>query len=289
MNKVFSLIGFLATIVLVVLFNHITGFEIHSFSLFFIIPVGGLLVGAGASAGFFYGQIKYHKPIRKNQYLIGALLGFIAFFGVYYVSYLTTYVAPDNEINYSFEGDHISNFEIDGERITFSKYLEINNQAESQFYFRGRPIGEGIETGGIVNSISFYLQLLASILAGAGVGLVMVGDKKYCDKCKRYTEQEELFRFNVDQYEKVIAELAKSIDDSASLRKIIEKESLKEEKVVAFIKVELQYCPNCYDSCLIIKIMKLNSKSEFEELREFRQFLTIKEKVAKSLIGNKKL
>ncbi|MFA7676259.1 MAG: hypothetical protein WCY28_02520 [Candidatus Shapirobacteria bacterium] len=286
MNKFFSLIGFLATIVLVVLFNHITGFEIHSFSLFFIIPVGGLLVGAGASAGFFYGQIKYHKPIRKNQYLIGALLGFIAFFGVYYVSYLTTYVAPDNEINYSFEGDHISNFEIDGERITFSKYLEINNQAESQFYFRGRPMGEGIETGGIVNSIFFYLQLLASILAGAGVGLVMVGDRKYCDKCKRYTEQKELLKFNVDQYEQVILELTKSINNPSALKKSIEKLALKEEKVIAFAQVELQYCPNCYESCLIIKIMKLNSKSEFEELKEFRQFLPLKEEIAKSLIDN---
>lgn len=286
MNKFFTVIGFLATIILIVLFNHITGFELHSFSLFFIIPVGGLLVGAGASVGFFYGRIKYHKPIRGNQYLVGALLGLTAFFGVYYVSYLTTYVAPGNEINYSFKGDHISNFEIDGEQITFSKYLELNNQAESQFYFRGRPIGEGVEMGETANSIFFYLQLLASILAGAGVGIIMVGDRKYCDNCKRYTEQKELFKFNVDQYEQVILELTKSIDSSSALKKDIEKLALKEEKVIAFAQVELQYCPNCYESCLIIKIMKLNSKSEFEELRDFRQILPLKEQVAKSLINN---
>jgi len=65
MNKIFGLIGFLATIILIVLFNHITGFELQSFSLFFIMPVGGLLIGASASAGFFMGKLNIINQLEK--------------------------------------------------------------------------------------------------------------------------------------------------------------------------------------------------------------------------------
>lgn len=281
---IFTVVGFAATVMIVVLFNHLTGIELHSLTLLFVIPMGGLLVGAAAASGMFVGYLEYHKPISKNQYLLGAVLGVFAFLGVYYVSYITTYVTSDNEINYSFKGDPISSYEIGGQPITFSKFLEIGKQAKSQFLFRGVPVGGGVDTGGTVGSFLFYLQLLAAATAGAAVGLAIVGDKKYCEKCKKYTEEDDLFKFDVDQYDRVVQELTGAAESPAALQKIIKTTTLKDPKVNAFAQVVLQYCSNCYDNRLIIKVMKSNSKSGFEEVTKLRQNFSITAEVAKVII-----
>jgi len=286
MTKIFTTIGLVLTVIIIVLFNHLTGFELHSFTLLFIIPVGGLLVGAMSSAGMFYGYLRYNKPVNKNHYLLGALLGAVAFFGIYYVSYLTTYVGPDNEINYSFKGDPISYYEIDGEQITFSKYLQLTKQAKSHFYFRGRPVGEDVNTGEGTNTFFFYLQLLSAVLAGVCVGLVIVGDKRYCENCKKYTKEKELFKFDIDQYEDSVRDLADAVDDTKALQEIIKTTHLKEEKVNAFAQVDLEYCPNCHDSRLLVKVFKLDSNNGFEEVAKFKQIIKIKNETARTILSD---
>lgn len=52
---IFGLIGSVSTII-VVLLNQWTGWEIHSLSIWFIIPVGGILLGMGGAGGFFLGR-----------------------------------------------------------------------------------------------------------------------------------------------------------------------------------------------------------------------------------------
>ncbi len=280
-----TILGFIGTILLIVLFNHLTDFQLHSFTLWFVIPVGGVLVGMGASSGLFLGHLWANKPLAKKQYLVGALLGLLAFVGIYYVDYLTTYVSPEKEINYSFKGDPISDFEIDGQQITFGKYLDLqNSSSKQQFYFRGRPVGESFETGAATNYFFFYFQLIVSALAGAVMGLVIIGNKRYCQNCKKYTKEKNLFRFDVDQYEKIVKELAGSIDDLPKLRGIIKNTKLKDDKVNAFAQVDLDYCPNCHDSQLHIKVMKRDSNGSFEEVDKFRQTIRVKEIISKALI-----
>lgn len=284
MTNIFTTLGFTGTILIIVLFNHLTGFELHSFSFFFIVPLGGLLVGAAAAVGLFYGYLRYNKPVKKTHYVFGAALGVAAFLGIYYVSYLTTYVDANKEINYSFNGDPISSYEIDGQRVTFSKYLEISQNAKSQFYFRGRPVGDEVETGGGFGALMFYLQILAAAVAGASVGLVIIGDKRYCENCTKYTKEKELFKFDVEQYEDIVCNLTNAIDKPSVLKKIIKTVGLKDDKINAFVRVDLDYCPNCYDSHLLIKVFKLDSNSNFEEVSKFSQSIKITSDVARSII-----
>ncbi len=286
MIKIFTAASFIGTILIVVLFNNISGYELHSFNLWFIIPVGALLVGAASTAGMFYGHLRYNRPVTGKHYLLGLVLGVVALYGVYYVSYLTTYITPDNEINYSFNGEHISNYEIDGEQITFGKYLEITRQSsEHQFFFRGVPRGEGYETGEGVNTFYFWLQIIGAALGGIGGGLAMLGDKKYCQNCKKYKKEKELFKFDVDEYETVLGKLAEAISDVEKLKKLIKETKLKDEKVNAYAAVELEYCPTCFDSFLLVKVMKLNSDSAFEEVQKFRQTVEIKSEIADAVIS----
>lgn len=285
MTNIFTVFGFIGTVILVVLFNHLTGFDLNSFTFFFIIPLGPILIGMGAAAGFFYGRFRYNKPVNKNHYLLGAVLGVAAFFGVYYASYLTTYVSTDKEINYSFNGDPISSYEIDGEQVTFSKYLEISKNAKSQFYFHGRPVGGEVDTGGVLSTILFYLNILAATVAGAAVGLVIIGDKKYCKKCKKYTKEEKLFKFDIDQYEDNVNNLISAIDNLNELKNIIKNTSLKDDNPNIFGQVDLEYCPSCHDSHLLVKVFKLGSNKNFEEVSKFRQSIKIKEYIAYLILG----
>lgn len=284
MTKILTPLTLIATIVAVVLFNHLTGYEVQSFSFFFIIPLGALLVGAGASCGLFLGLLKDNKPVIKEHYIIGALIGLVAFFGIYYVSYKTTYLTADNEINYSFNGDPISNYELDGEPITFSKFISLSQSGKQQFYFHGRPVGTEVDTGKGFGSFMWYLEILAAILAGAGVGLTIVGGKSYCDKCKKYMQEKTLLKFSIDKFDEVANQINTSLNNVEKLKQIFSTYELKkDEKVKAFAQADLVYCPDCYDSRLLVKIFQLGSNSNFEEVNQHRQTLKITEEVAHGL------
>lgn len=285
MTSIFTILGLAVTIILFVFFNHATGFEFNSFSLFFIIPIGGLFVGAGSSVGLFSGLLFTNKPVNRNHYLLGAALGFIAFWGIYYVSYITTYIDTKGEVNYSFQGEAISNYEIEGEEISFSKFLNISKNTESQFFFHGRPIGDGIDTGGGFGNFMFYLHLIAAMLAGAFVGLSIVGDKNYCGRCKKYMKEKTLFKFELDRYEEIADRLLENKDQLEGLRSIIKSTELKDKEVKSFVQTDLEYCPSCHDSRMLIKIFNL-SGSNFEEATQFRKYIVVIDKVSKGLLIN---
>lgn len=284
LTKIFTPLTLIGTIALVVIFNHLTGFELHSFTFFFIIPIGALLVGAAAASGLFLGLLKDNKPVTKQHYILGLILGVVAFYGIYYVDYKTTYVTENKEISYTFEGDPISYYEIDGEQITFSKFLKLSNGG-SQFYFRGRPIGEEVDPGETANSFFFYLNVVAAALAGAVVGLTIVGDKKYCQKCKKYNKEKELFKFEVEKYEEVVNKLVNSIEKPSALKEIISTYGMKKDaKVTAFAQVDLDYCPTCDDAKMHIKVLKLDGDN-FQEVGKFRQTIPVSQVVVFAFTG----
>lgn len=284
MTKIFTPLSLLGTIIVVVLFNHLTGYSIQGFSFFFIIPLGALLVGAAASCGLFFGLLKDNKPVTKEHYIAGAVIGLVAFFGIYYVDYKTTYLDANNNVNYSFQGDPISSYELDGEPITFGKFLSLTTSGKQQFYFHGRPVGGEVDTGKGFGSFMQIIEILAAMIAGAGVGLTIVGDKTYCDNCKKYMKDRTMLKFSIDKYEEVADEINSSKNDPVKLKQLFAKYELKkDEKVTAFGQVDLLNCPNCHNARLIVKIYRLGSNSNFEEVNQHRQNLRIDEDVSRGL------
>ncbi len=168
----YTLLGVIGTIIVALLFNHIFGVELQSFAFFFILPVGGLYIGIGGASGLFYGHFRYKESITYKQYLLALILAIVTFYGVYYASYLTTYVTSSNQVNIWFKGEHISNFKIDDEKITFPKYLELQKSSgEYLIGFSGVVSPTSISTGKVINKVSFYLQLFGALLGSIGVGL----------------------------------------------------------------------------------------------------------------------
>lgn len=282
-TKLFALLSLAGTIIIVVLFNHLTGYQLHTFALWFIIPVGGLIVGAAAASGLFYGHLKENKPVGVREYVIGAIMGLVAFYGINYVSYLTTYVDENKDINYSFKGDPISTYELDGEPITFSKFRELTKESSSQsVYFHGRTTD--VDTGKTANSIIDVLQVLASGLAGVLVGFAIAGNKRYCEKCKKYTKGKILFKFDPDRYEEILNSMIAAANNSIVLQKIIAETKLSKEKPDAYIQVEIDYCPDCHDSLLVTRVFKQNAKKEFEELTKFKQSIQISDEASRAIV-----
>lgn len=288
MTKIFALLGLIGTVIIVVLFNHVTGWEIQSFSFWFIIPVGAILVGASAGAGLFYGYLKYNKPVKGFEYLVGALIGLSAFFGIYYVSYMTTYIDAEKNINYSFNGAPISSFELEGEQITFSRFMELTKSTKREFYFHGRPVGE-VDTGDTGSSFLFYLQVLVATLAGAGVGLLIVGNKRFCNNCNKYTKDKPLFKFDIEKYEDILRDLIDCSDNLLAMEYVIQSNSLSKEKVNAYAQAELEYCPDCYDARIIVKVFKLDSDGDFKELSKFTKAIKVTDEVSHSIVKHKKI
>lgn len=83
-----------------------TGYYLHSFSLFFVIPIGALLAGALCSSGLFLGLHFCRRKSVTFHNFIALCLGVIGFLGIYYGLYATAYVSSDMKINHTFEGEH---------------------------------------------------------------------------------------------------------------------------------------------------------------------------------------
>lgn len=148
----YTIIGVIGTIIITILFNQIFGLELQSFSLWFVIPVGGVYVGLGATSGLYYYLFKHEdaRSLNWKIYMAALFLGLAVFLGIYYVSYLT-YL--------------ISNYQLEGPKISFIQYLQIEKTSgESYFAVNGKLGTQGIDTGKAINTIYFYLQILGVIL-----------------------------------------------------------------------------------------------------------------------------
>ncbi|NQU77458.1 hypothetical protein HQ544_02055, partial [Candidatus Falkowbacteria bacterium] len=66
---ILGLISSIVTAVIFVLLNRLTGWEIHSLSILFVLPLGGLLLGLGGAAGFFLGRKFTNNKIVKADYI----------------------------------------------------------------------------------------------------------------------------------------------------------------------------------------------------------------------------
>ena len=121
----FGLLAIIGTIIGIALLGIWIDFQIHTLSFWIIIPIGGFIVGAMGAFGYFYGLIKSNQKIKLPHYFVGAIVGLLTYIGIFYFLYSITYLDENNEVNYSFEGDHISNFvTTDSEEpISFLNYI----------------------------------------------------------------------------------------------------------------------------------------------------------------------
>lgn len=280
---IFGLIGSIATAIVVVLFNQWTGWEIHSLSILFIIPIGGILLGAGGAGGFFLGRKLTNTKMLKIDYIIAIALGLLTFFGVNYIAYSNTYISVDSndEIKILNQFSQPTDYTSISQFITFGDYMNmINSSSTHQFRYKGAvKVGDEFEVGETTTTILFYIQLLGVLLGSLAMALFLAGSK-YCDKCKKYYKNKVLKSFDLEKFDEYVELINKNIKNGISLKKSINEFKGYDSKDKKYGQIELLYCPSCHDSYLLIKFFAIASNGESKEITDLQQTISLEQGVS---------
>lgn len=169
------------TAFLIHLLYKLTGFNLFTFHLFVVVPVGALLVGFAAASGYYIGGIYFQK---KASFFLFIQMVIIAGFTQYLIYYLKYHSA-------TFEtGEHVSNY------ITLGQYLKIT-LASAHF----RSLRSAADLGS-VGSFGYWLAVFdfIGILIGSILVFIYLSSVPVCGTC--------------DIYYKPLAKLTKTFDDA---------------------------------------------------------------------------
>lgn len=287
MILIFSLISLLFSIGIPLLILFYTNFNAIHFSLFFIVPVGAIIVGFIGGFGFFFGLRKKDIYISKKYVFLGILLSLITVFGIKYGEYkLTCYTG--NDIVFSTSGDHISNYIApDGKPFNFISYtkLVVENTPIS-FSYKTRSLGS--VTNPIICWIFFAIDVLGVIIGGALMASV-THDVPYCHTCSKYMDVKDSFGVLVSKDDEFMKDLKTNLDKSSS-RELIE--YINKFKVSLPIKKEpyfkgiINHCSECRKATLVIEQYSLNRKNSLEKNSDFKFSSDINYDAAMTLLKN---
>ncbi|MEJ8553237.1 hypothetical protein [Tepidibacter sp. Z1-5] len=162
-----------------------------STTTFFIIPLGGFGVGMLSSCGCYFADIKFSFKKSKNKFvhiILSSLIIVLGFVGVHYLVYTSTYLDSNMNVNYSFNGEHISNYTFDGsdEPINFVTYM-VDSISNSSRTMRLKGSSERIDLGSNAtwNWICFILSFIGYIF---GVFTVAMENKDIRSREEAQTE-----------------------------------------------------------------------------------------------------
>lgn len=257
---VLGLIGLVIDVVLVVAIHSFTSFDLSSFSLFYIVPVGAIITGALASLGYYFGILKSNLKASKTVRSIGFIITLVGFVAIQYGFYHTAYMDENNDLNFKMKGEHISNVIGDPEEpinfISFTK--EMVNSRVISFSNRGRALFD-IEGVKVVNWI-FYLLDFVGMLAGSFIArMVVIGDKKYCDNCKRYMKDKKFGMFSTSNYERLDRMKAITYANPDEIAAPFQDDGCAINS--EHYDVYLHWCTTCNSGYLQLQYMELNSKN----------------------------
>ncbi len=267
----------------------------------YLIPVGALVVGLGASSGF--GMSSWHTGTRIGGGVMAAVMTTLiaAYFVAQYLEFRQLY--PEGV------------FSEDGTPLGFGGYFDLTTRA-----FHWAPENEGDTEGspfGVYGYLMRALEILGFVLGGLAVPLVL-RHKPYCDPCGRYkrTRQVGLIPAGVrpkkvskrkplevasyeqsaiaageEGYQKLdlIMAAAGRDDNAALLRELAtcpSSNARKVNKLTSRILVELIHCPTCLDGTLHAATLSGRGK---QTQRAPIGDMTIHTSVVASLAGSAKL
>jgi hypothetical protein len=157
----------LLTGALCVLISRMTGFSIHTFSFWYIVPGGAFVTGFAAATGFYLGSVWLHARATLSTLVQALVVSCLAFFLIHWLGYATL----------TFE---------DGTRamdvIGFGTYLDAAlTQSRLRHIYQTRG---GVRVGGA----GYFLGALqlGAFLVGAVAVYRFLRNHPYCARCDRF-------------------------------------------------------------------------------------------------------
>lgn len=261
---ILGLISLILSIVLAVAIHSNTSFDIMSFSVLFIIPVGSIFIGTIACLGYYWGLLLSNKKISSLFFIIGFLIPLLAYAGTQYGYYATAYLDENMQLNYKMEGEHISNYAIgdSDEPLNFISYLKLEVESRViSFSRRTRTIAE-VKGNPAVNWIFFFTDGLGSIFGSLIAYGFVIKNKKYCDDCKRYMKNKSILKFPVTDIDRTI--MFQDIDKLSpdKIKELLPTTSVGNEE---HYKIVVHRCETCDNGYLEMLYMEKDSKGRITE------------------------
>jgi hypothetical protein len=289
MSIILGILSLVVSIALPVIIMIFTDFQIIHFSVFFIIPAGAIAVGYVCGFGFFKGLFLSQKKIKKSHFFIGVILAVICLVSIKYTTYyLTCFDNETMDIVYTLDGNHISNFEVDGYgKMTFlnyNKYLIENTPIT--FSRRSQELGEvSNPTFGWIVAIIDYLGIIVGcLLAGSGIS----GGSEYCDTCSKYRKSKKIFNIPKSNGKAFFVELETLVKDmnmDVFLEEIIQKHASEDKKLEEYYQCHLVYCEGCRTASLQFKLFERSRRNRIEENNDFNYSIKVNYDLVSSYIN----
>ncbi|HBK84757.1 MAG TPA: hypothetical protein DDZ53_01845 [Firmicutes bacterium] len=264
---VFGLISVILVTLLVVAVHSLLSFDLTSFSLFFIVPVGAIFTSAAACYGYYLGLLKSNKKLDSRLKWVGVLFAFVAYVVMQYGFYCTAYLDENMDLNFQMTGEHISQFCFSDadEPISFFSFTKMVIESRTISFTRyGNSVLE-VKENAVVNWVFFGIDLLGAMFGSVVAQMIVIGSRKYCDQCRRYMKQKDLFKFPAGDQE-TLDSLTNS--DLLTADKLHELLSAQYDGEDVHYDVQLDWCTECSDGYLQLKLMQPDRKGRMTHNEE---------------------
>lgn len=179
-------------------FNFLTNANIQGFSVFIIVPIGAMLVGALAVSGMYIVR-KLLKLEFKFAYLFIALfLGAVAFAGTIYFDYKNSIAAVVKELGGSLNEEQVKQFE---KYYTFNQYLDTVYKKTTISISSRRGRKKTDIKNETVSMISFWASVIGSMAGGFIVHKLAVNSR--IRRGSYYLDSKYFQNTNADNYQNI--------------------------------------------------------------------------------------
>ncbi|MDL1162942.1 hypothetical protein P0100_18040 [Yersinia pestis] len=256
-----GLFGMLLSVVIALGILSLTDFELYSYSILFVLPLGAIPLGMISTSVYTWRIVsRGYKPSRQH-YAVSLCMAFITFFLIQYGEYQTTYVTEDHTINHQFKGEPIRNYTDQQENVlTFPNYLAFKLKTdETSFIHRGGEVIEMNSSSGS-NWFSWSLSLVGFLLGSTFPGWFSQQGTLHCTACKRayVTEHKlgELTFERVTELHDVLVQEIQSDNFNAFIdivkRYDIFKNNESHDHQETYV-INIGVCPNCNHGYVIMR------------------------------------
>lgn len=270
MSIILGLVSLIIAVAISIAATVFLNFEVLHFSIMFIIPIGALIIGGICGYGYFKGLVLSNKAIKGSHYLIALVMGIICLGVIKYGTYQLTCINPETyDIEYTLNGDHISNYELPeyGQMtfMNFNRYL-IETTPIS-FSLRRKQVAEvSNKTLSWVLAIIDYLGVIMGCLVASSFA---TGDRTYCEKCKRYMKRKHIFNIPKEDGEGFFIALETLLAESMPTETLKNLEQRFNKNAKEYYKCYLSYCESCKKTTLDITLLEKVAHNKYRENKEF--------------------
>jgi len=254
--------------------KYFIGLELTSLTLL-IIPLGSFLLGMAITYGFGFGLVKSNKKLTGKWIIIALIVAGLLTYGLRHMYYYMTYVDADNQINYQFKGDPISDYVYGDQEIPLTyknlRDLRINSSNISSgkrgMSLSTRELVAGAE--GDKNILHWLLYIIENIglFLGAFVGMVFhTTRRQYCQSCRQYMTKKKLLKI-VKKPNQVLEDIRLAIQSNNLnyFHGLVTKHSLDSTPVdTSYFETYLNHCRSCLEGNLKFTLYKVNQDGKYK-------------------------